>query len=375
MEKKKKSRFIKKIDLHKFYGIDLHKFLPRTSGKAAPPGTIEYIGKPQQIPTSMEAISYGEQEIQRRKITAVEDLRPASSVGSYQWIRITGLQDVVLLQQLGELFQIDTLDMEAIANTTERPGIEEHEQYIFVVLKSMQIDPQTREIIIEQISIIVGKNYLISLHETPPVLFEPLYQRIVASRKQASKFTPDYLLFAICDLVIDNYFSMLENIGETIETIEDELISSPNASCQQLIYRLKRQLFYVKKVIWPTREMIGAIQSSLHPFITDNSRNYFRNIHDHTVQIIETIESLIDLSSNMMDLYFSTVSNRLNEIMKVLTIFSALFIPMTFLAGVYGMNFKSMPELDWKYGYMGFWGVVIVVIIVMLLFFKHKKWM
>ncbi|MCL1938543.1 MAG: magnesium/cobalt transporter CorA [Candidatus Azobacteroides sp.] len=366
MEKKKKSGFIK--------GIDLHKFLPRASGKAAPPGTIEYIGKPQQMPTSMEVISYGEQEIQRKKISTVEDLRPVLSTGSYQWIQITGLQDVILLQQLGELFQIDALNMEVIANTTERPDIEEYEHYIFVVLKSMQIEPQTREIIIEQISVIVGKNYLISLHETPPVLFEPLYQRIVAGGKQADKFTPDYLLFAICDLVIDNYFSLLENLGETIETIEDELISSPSSSCQQLIYKSKRQLFYAKKIVWPTREVIGMLQSSLHPLITDHSRNYFRNIHDHVVQIIETIESLLDLSSNMMDLYLSTVSNRLNEIMKVLTIFSALFIPMTFLAGVYGMNFKGMPELDWKYGYIGFWGVVIVVVIVMLLFFKHKKW-
>ncbi|MCL1932943.1 MAG: magnesium/cobalt transporter CorA [Candidatus Azobacteroides sp.] len=367
MEKKKKSGFIK--------GIDLHKLLPRTSGKAAPPGTIEYIGKPQQMPTSMEIISYGKQGIRRKKITTVEDLHPALSTDSYQWIQITGLQDVALLQQLGELFQIDSLDMEAIANTTERPDVEEREQYIFVVIKSMQIEPQTREIIIEQISIIVGKNYLISLHETPPTLFEPLYQRIVAGSKQAGRFTPDYLLFAICDLVIDNYFSMLENIGNAIETIEDELISSPSPSCQQLIYKLKRQLFYAKKIIWPTREVIGTLQSSLHPLITDNSRNYFRNIHDHTVQTLETIESLLDLSSNMMDLYLSTVSNRLNEIMKVLTIFSALFIPMTFLAGVYGMNFKSMPELDWKYGYMGFWGVVIIIVIVMLLFFKHKKWM
>jgi len=375
MEKKKKSRFIKGIDLHKFLGIDLHKFLPRTSGKAAPPGTIEYIGKPQQMPTSMEVISYGEQEVQREKIMAIEDLRPALSTTSYQWIRITGLQDVVLLQQLGELFQIDALDMEAIANTTERPNIEEHEHYIFAVLKSMRIEPTTREIIIEQISIIVGKNYLISLHETPPVLFEPLYQRIVSGGKQVDKFTPDYLLFAICDLMIDNYFSLLENIGNMIEAIEDELISSPSSSCQQLIYRLKRQLFYARKIVWPTREVIDTLQSSVNPLITDNSRNYFRNIHDHTVQILETIESLLDLSSNMMDLYLSTVSNRLNEIMKVLTIFSALFIPMTFLAGVYGMNFKNMPELDWRYGYMGFWGVVTVVAIVMLIFFKHKKWM
>ena len=368
MKKKKRSGSIKRIDLH--------KFLPRTSGKSAPPGTIEYIGKSQQIPTSIEVISYGEQGIKREEAVTIDHLRTlSSSPGYFRWIRVTGLQDVAVLQQLGDLFQMSTLDMEAIANTTERPDIQEYENYIYVVLKSMQLEPNTQEIIIEQISIVVGKDYLISFHETSPELFEPLYHRIVASGNKISKFTPDYLLFAICDLVIDHYFSMLENVGETIETIEDDLISSPNASCQQLIYKLKRRLFYAKKVVWPTREVIGELQSSLNPLITDNSRGYFRNIHDHTVQIIETIESLIDLSSNMMDLYLSTVSNRLNEIMKVLTIFSALFIPMTFIAGVYGMNFKFLPELEWKYGYLGFWGVVVCIGIAMILFFKRKKWM
>ena len=366
MKSTKKSNSIKRIDLH--------KFLPRTSGKAAPPGTIEYIGKHQQAPTSIELISYSQQQIERKKVAAIGDLQPVLSTGSFKWVRITGLHDVAMLQQLGELFQIDDLDMEVIANTTERPDIEEHERYIFAVLKSMQLEPQ-EEISIEQISIIVGNDYLISFHETSPAMFEPLYQRIVASGSKIDKFTPDYLLFAICDMVIDNYFSMLENVGEAVETIEDELISSPSASCQQLIYKLKRRLFYVKKIVWPTREVIGTLQSSLNPIITDNSRSYFRNIHDHTVQIIETIESLMDLTSNLMDLYLSSVSNRLNEIMKVLTIFSALFIPMTFLAGVYGMNFKYFPELEWKYSYLGFWIIVIGIAIAMLLFFKRKKWM
>jgi len=367
MRKKKKSGFVKRIDLH--------KFLPRTSGKVAPPGTIEYIGKTRSAHTSIEVISYNEKEIKREKVSTVNELSPYLSSDSFKWIQITGLQDVAMLQQVSELFQIEALTMESIANTTERPNIEEYEHYIFVVLKSMQLEPKTHEVIIEQISIITGKDYLISFHETLPAQFEPLYQRIVASGKQISRFTPDYLLFAICDVVIDKYFSMLENVGEAIETIEDDLISSPDSSCQQLIYKLKRRLFYAKKIVWPTREVIGTLQSSIHPLITDTTRGYFRNIHDHTVQIIETIESLIDLSSNMMDLYLSTVSNRLNEIMKVLTIFSALFIPLTFLAGVYGMNFKYLPELEWKYGYAGFWGVVICTVIGMLFFFKHKKWM
>jgi len=367
MKKTKKSGNIKRIDLH--------KFLPQTSGKATPPGTIEYIGKPQQKPAVIEVISYGEQEIKREKVASINDLQPFLSTASFKWIQITGLQNVAMLQQLGDLFQIDPLDMETIANTTERPNIEEHEHYIFVVLKSIHIAPKTQDVSVEQISIIMGKDYLISFHETSTAMFEPLYQRIVASGSKISKVTPDYLLFAICDLTIDSYFSMLESIGEIIESIEDGLISSPDAYYQQLIYKLKRRLFYAKKIIWPIREVIGSLQSSIHPLILENSHNYFRNIHDHAVQIIETIESLIDLSDSMMDLYLSSVSNRLNEIMKVLTIFSALFIPLTFLAGVYGMNFKYFPELEWKYSYFVFWGIVICIVIVMLFFFKRKKWM
>jgi magnesium transporter len=366
--KKKRFNSIKKIDLH--------KFLPRhTSDKTAPPGTIEYIGKPHHTPTSIDIILYGEQEIKREKIAAIDDLPALLSSDSFKWIRVSGLQDVATLHQLGELFKIDALDLEVIANTTERPNVEEREQYIFAVLKSMQLEAQTQEVVIEQISVVLGKNYLLSFHETSPTMFEPLYQRIVASGNQIGKFTPDYLFFTICDFLIDNYFSLFENVGETVETIEDELISSPSVACQQLIYKLKRRLFYVKKIVWPTREVIGTLQSSLHPLITDNSRSYFRNIHDHTVQIIETIESLMDLTSNMMDLYLSTVSNRLNEIMKVLTIFSAIFIPITFLAGVYGMNFKGIHEYSWNYGYAAFWAVTICITIVMLLFFRHKKWM
>jgi magnesium transporter len=185
----------------------------------------------------------------------------------------------------------------------------------------------------------------------------------------------DYLAFALADILIDQYFIILEDIGDSIENIENELIANPGSSNQEAIYRMKRRLVYVGRTIWPVRELINEVERSDHFLIHEESRIYFRNIYDHTVQIIETLDSLRDLTSNMMDLYLSSVSMKLNEIMKVLTIFSALFIPLTFLAGVYGMNFKFLPELEWRWGYAIFWGICIAVAVLMLLYFRRKKWM
>ena len=185
----------------------------------------------------------------------------------------------------------------------------------------------------------------------------------------------DYLAFTIIDIIIDHYFTIIEDIGESIEEIEEELITSPGQSSQEAIYKIKRRLGYVKKTIWPAREVLNQLQRSDHQLIHDETRIYFRNNYDHTIQIIETLESLRDLTSGMMDLYLSTVSYKMNEIMKVLTIFSTIFIPLTFFAGVYGMNFKYLPELELKSGYFIFWGAMTVITLIMLSFFRRKKWL
>lgn len=354
--------------------IDLHKFVPRMAQRGTSPGTVEYIGKPRQETIGINLIAYDETNVTEKQIGSLTELKKEMEAPGLKWIQISGVHNADFLNQLGDLFGINSLDVEAIANTTQRPIMIEREEYIFVVLKAVQLEANTNEVIIEQVSMVLGDRYVISFHETTPALFEPLRNRILTTKDRINRFMPDYLLFTICDIIIDLYFPLLENMGETIENTEDELILSPVNVNQEAIYKLKRRLVYAKKMIWPTREVITALQIAEHDLINKNTKIYFRDIYDHTVQIIESLDSLHEITSGMMDLYMSAVSNRMNEIMKVLTIFSALFIPITFLAGVYGMNFKAIPELGWTYGYIGFWVVVAIISVCMIYYFKRKRW-
>jgi magnesium transporter len=360
--------------LGKIKKIDLHKFVPRMAQKGTSPGTVEYIGKPRQETIGINVVAYDDTTVEEKQLSSLAELKKEMNSSGLKWIQISGVHNTDFLNQLGEQFRINSLDVEAIANTTQRPIMIERDDYIFIVLKAVQLETDTNEVIIEQVSMVLGDRYVISFHETTPVLFEPLRNRILATKDRINRFTTDYLLFTICDIIIDLYFPVLENIGETIENTEDELILSPVNINQEAIYKLKRRLVYAKKMIWPTREVISALQVTECDLIKKETKIYFRDIYDHTVQIIESLESLHEITSGMMDLYMSSVSNRMNEIMKVLTVFSAFFIPITFLAGVYGMNFKIIPETGWTYGYLGFWIVVVVISVGMIFYFRKKKW-
>ncbi|MDP4203908.1 MAG: magnesium/cobalt transporter CorA [Bacteroidota bacterium] len=360
--------------LGKIKKIDLHKFVPRMAQKGTSPGTVEYIGKPRQETIGINVVAYDDTRVEEKQLSSLAELKKEMNSSGLKWIQISGVHNTDFLNQLGEQFRINSLDVEAIANTTQRPIMIERDDYIFIVLKAVQLETDTNEVVIEQVSMVLGDRYVISFHETTPVLFEPLRNRILATKDRINRFTSDYLLFTICDIIIDLYFPLLENIGETIENTEDELILSPVNINQEAIYKLKRRLVYAKKMIWPTREVISALQVTECDLIKKETKIYFRDIYDHTVQIIESLESLHEITSGMMDLYMSSVSNRMNEIMKVLTVFSAFFIPITFLAGVYGMNFKIIPETGWTYGYLGFWIVVVAISVGMIFYFRKKKW-
>lgn len=358
----------------KFKKLDVRKFVPRASGKDAPPGSVQYVGVQRDQKAKIELIEFNEEEVAEMVLERPEQLNKYLGNDKIKWIRVTGVDDVELISGLGELFQINQLELEDITNTTQRPRMEERKNYIFLVFKALLLNPETKEVTIEQVSLIQGNNYVLSFHETDSGLFDPLRSRILKGNGRVRKMKSDYLTFALADVIIDQYFVVLEDIGDTIEEIENELVIAPGAANQEAIYRLKRRLVYVGRTIWPVRELINEVERSDHPFIHDESRIYFRNIYDHTVQIIETLDSLRDLTSSMMDLYLSSVSLKLNEIMKILTIFSALFIPLTFFAGVYGMNFKYLPELEWTWGYPLFWIVCVAVTVLMLLYFRRKRW-
>lgn len=360
---------------HKFKKLDVRKFVPKASGKNTPPGTVQYVGMPREEPARIEIIEYDEFEASAFVVEHPDQLKEFIHTEKLKWISVTGVHDIELISQLGEIFNINQLELEDLSNTTERPRIEERDDYIFLVFKALLLNPEDEDVTIEQVSLILGENFVLSFHETEPKLFDSLRTRILTGKGRVGKMKSDYLVFALADIMIDQYFNVLEDIGNTIESIESELIINPGSANQESIYRMKRRLVYVSRTIWPVRELVSELERSDHYLIHEECRLYFRNIYDHTLQIIESLDSLRELTSSMMDHYVSGVSLKLNEIMKVLTIFSALFIPLTFFAGVYGMNFKFFPELEWKWGYLSFWVICIVASIIMLIYFKRKKWM
>ena len=358
----------------KYKKIDLHKFVPKTIHQGTVPGKIEYIGKPRDEKVSIDLLEYDESNVKETPNIPIKDLEDKMKSPLIKWIRVTGVHDIEIIGQLGKIFNINALDLEDISNTTQRPRVEEREDYVFLELNLLQIEQDSHEIINEQVTLIQGADYVISFHETAPKTFDSLVQRILNSKGGIRKSKTDYLVFAIADIIIDQYFLLLEDIGEMLEELEEELILHPVTTSQESIYRLNRRLVYIKRTIWPTREVLNSFQRSDNPLINESTKIYFHNLYDHTVQVIETLEGSRDITAGMMDLYLSSVSNRLNEIMKFLTVFSTIFIPLTFVAGIYGMNIKDIPELSWKHGYLFFWTVSLIISGIMLAFFRKKKW-
>ncbi len=358
----------------KYKKIDLHKFVPRTLHQGTIHGRIEYIGKPRDEKIKIDLLEYNESNVKESPNVNLKDLPEKLKSPMIKWIRVTGVHDPEIISQIGKLFNLNSLDIEDILNTTQRPRVEEREDYIFLELNLIQVDKNTHDINNEQVTIIQGADFVLTFHETTPKSFESLYQRIINSKGGIRKYKTDYLVFAIADIIIDQYFIVLEDIGEVLAETEEELILHPVTSSQESIYRLNRRLVYIKRTIWPTREVLNSFQRSDNLLMNENTKIYFHNLYDHTVQIIETLEGSRDITASMMDLYLSSVSNRLNEIMKFLTIFSTIFIPLTFVAGVYGMNFKNLPELNWRQGYLYFWILSLAISGVMLMFFRKKRW-
>ncbi|MBU1090323.1 MAG: magnesium/cobalt transporter CorA, partial [Candidatus Omnitrophica bacterium] len=259
-------------------------------------------------------------------------------------------------------------------NTDQRPKMEDFGSYIYMVMKMLSYNQAEAEVEIEQVSMILGNNFLISFQEKEGDVFDSIRERIRTAKGRIRKSGVDYLVYTLIDAVIDNYFLILEKIGEKIEVLEEELINTPTQETMRNIHSLKREMIFLRKSVWPMRELINGLQKSESSVINKSTGIFLRDVYDHTIQVIDTVESLRDMASGMLDIYLSSISNRMNEVMKVLTIFAAIFIPLTFIAGVYGMNFKFMPELEWKYGYFVALSLMAAVGITLVLFFKRKKW-
>ena len=354
-----------------------HKLFTGTTQKTGmPPGTPVYVGDQAGQPISITLIDYNETSFNEQKLTKIEDCFGCQQTAAVTWINIDGIHNVELVEKMGRQFNLHPLTLEDIVHPGQRPKFEEYDNYLFIVVRMLQYSVENVTVTSEQVSFILSDHTLITFQETVGDVFEQVRQRIRADKGRARKMGADYLAYALIDAVVDNYFAILEAMGEKIEALEEQLLSRPDESTLSTIHYMKRELMLLRKSIWPLRELLGAMQRTESTLITAGIRVFIRDVYDHCIQILDIIESFRDVVSGMIDLYLSSVSNRMNAAMKVLTIIATLFIPLSFIAGVFGMNFKHMPELDWAWAYpWGFWGIILVMALVMLYVFKRNKWL
>ena len=352
------------------------KFIKKRSNKRGlPPGELVHIGEKRTERSSITVLDYDENTFEETSVKQVEDCFSLKDSPTVSWINVDGVHELDVIEKLGNSFGVHPLILEDIVNTDQRPKLEDFEQYLFVILKMFQYDDKHQEILTEQVSVLLGQNFVISFQEKPGDVFDPLRTRIRNAKGRVRKMGADYLAYALLDAIVDNYFVILEKIGERIEDLEEKIVTNPTPKTLQTIHSLKRGLIFLRKSVWPLREVINGLQKSESPLIQETTEIYLRDVYDHTIQVIDTVETFRDMVAGMLDIYLSSISNKLNEVMKVLTIFAAIFIPLTFIVGVYGMNFKVMPELDWQWGYPMVWLVIIIVSLSMILFFRRRKWL
>lgn len=351
------------------------KLIKKTSKKAGlPPGTPVYIGDKGAEHVGISVIDYDEVHVQEKKLTAVEESFPFKESPTVTWLNIDGIHQPEIIESIGKHFGVHSLIIEDIVHTGQRPKMEDLEDRLFVVLEMLYYNEAMNEVESEQISIILGPRFVISFQERKGDVFNPLRERIKNGKGRIRKKGPDYLAYCLMDAIIDHYFIVLEKLGEKIEGLQEALIANPTPETLQAIQGLKREMVFLRKSVWPLREVISVLERGESALISDSTGIYLRDVYDHTIQVIDTVETFRDLLSGMLDIYLSSISNRMNEVMKVLTIIATVFIPLTFIAGIYGMNFKYMPELEWRWGYFGVWLFMAGIVSGMVIYFKKKRW-
>jgi len=353
----------------------------RLKKSGLPPGTLVYVGEQKVETVKISYLDYDEQNFQEKQVSNIEECFPFKTTPTVTWINIDGLHDVEIIERLGRQFELHPLILEDVLHAEQRPKYEDFDKYIFIVLRMLQYNEQIHDIESEQVSLILGTNFVISFQERVGDVFEPIRERLRNAKGRIRKMGSDYLAYALLDAMVDSYFAILEKIGERIESMEEQLVANPTEKTLHQIHTMKREMISLRKSIWPLREVISGVQRSESSLISETTGLYLRDVYDHTIQVIDTVESFRDMVSGMLDIYLSSISNKMNEVMKVLTIIATIFIPLTFIAGIYGMNFNpekspwNMPELNWYWGYPAVWLVMAVVLVIMLIYFRRKKWL
>ncbi len=347
----------------------------RSTKRGQPPGTLHHVGEIRPDGAGVTVFDYDEGSCSERTVEGPEACRALRDSPTVSWINVDGLHDVERVRGLGEAFGLHPLVMEDIVNTDQRPKLEEFEGYLYLAAKMLRWDRDQDELTIEQVSLVLGPKFVLSFQERPGDVFGPIRDRLRSAKGRIRRMGPDYLAYALLDAIVDGYFDVLEHLGDRIEHLEERLLSRPEPGVLHQLHRLKREALFIRKSVWPLREVVSGLQRTESELIGGPIEPYLRDLHDHTVQVIDTTETLRDLLGGMLETYLSSVSNRMNEVMKVLTIIATIFIPLTFIAGVYGMNFKDMPELGWHWAYPAVWLLMLLVAAGMVIYFRRRRWL
>ncbi|MFW9777231.1 MAG: magnesium/cobalt transporter CorA [Candidatus Heimdallarchaeota archaeon] len=346
----------------------------RTKKLGLPPGSPVFVGRKKTDKTTLTLLRYDKDNSEEIGLDEIREVTRYEEQRKVFWINIDGLHDIRVIGEIGNTFSIDPLLIEDILNTDQRPKLDEYTETIFITVKTLDYLPEYDAITVEQISMVLTKNYVLTFLEAPNELFDPIKNRIKSYKGKIRHSGSDYLFYSLLDLIVDKYFVVLEKLSNRIERLETDLISNPNTETLHTIYDLKTNLLHLRRAVWPLRDVVSRLERAGSNLIQTNTRRYVRDIYDHTIQIIETLEILRDMINGMMEIYLSSTSNRMNEIMKVLTIIATITIPLTVISGIYGMNFRYMPELEWIFGYPLALLLMLIVVITMITYFRTKKW-
>jgi magnesium transporter len=339
-----------------------------------PPGSLVHVGEETGEAVGIKLVEYNEDHFHEADCTDIRECRPVRDGKVINWLSINGIHRADIIEAVGEVFGLHPLLLEDVMNTNQRPKFEDYGDYVFVVVKRLEVDGPVRAIEAEQISLVLGDGYVVTFGERAEDAFGVIRERIKTGKGRLRKMGSDYLLYTLVDTIVDNYFSVMEKLGENIEIVEEAVVTRPEVPVLRSIHNLKREMIFLRRSVWPMREVVGSLEREETCLVTDQASVYFRDVYDHVVQVMDSIDTYRDMLSGMLDIYLSSVSNKLNEVMKVLTIIATIFIPLTFIVGLYGMNFQYMPELKLVWGYPAVLLVMAVVSAFMVLYFKRKKW-
>lgn len=355
--------------------IKLRKLFRKKKPAGVLPGSLIYTGEKTTGEPRISFIKYDNSSCEQIDIKQPEKLRKELTRDKINWIDIEGLNNVNMIGKIGEVLELHPLVTEDILNVEQRAKTDDYDNYSYIVMKMFHLKGENKEIVPEQLSIILGKNFIATFQEgIEGDCFHKIRERLRENYSIQGKITADHLLYLLIDSVIDSYFDVIEVLADRIESLEEELVNNPDKNTLTGIYSLKREMLYLRKTIWPLREAISHLERNHKGLILPQNLPYYRDIYDHTINVLDTMETYREMLTSMIDIYLSSFSNKLNETMKYLALISTIFIPMTFIASIYGMNFQYMPELEWLHGYPFALGLMSLVGITFLIIFKKKKW-